>query len=162
MGIADLKLPDQLGALAKATPPSTILEDSSSRRGDTSSDSRNKPGREPILGRFAGVFKGYGSLEAACLAAVDGSTIELRFDGKSAPQKPVRIEGKSLRIRAQVGKRPTLIFEVPEAIGQSPPSSMITVINGAVELFDATSCSVFREDARPTAGQSLPWSKPND
>jgi len=138
VGIADVKLPDQLGALAKATPPSTILEDSSSKTPVTppatlaTSQDENR-----FWADSAGVFKGYGSLEAACLAAVDGSTIELRFDGKSAPQKPVRIEGKSLRIRAQVGKRPTLIFEVPEAIGQSPPSSMITVINGAVELFDA-------------------------
>ena len=137
MGSGDVKLPDQLGAVAKAPSPSTILEDTTPQAPvspPTTLSTNTDENR--FWADSAGVFKGYASLEAACLAAVDGSTIELRFDGKSSPQKPVRIEGKSLRIRAQVGKRPTLVFEIPEVIGQSPPSRMITVINGTVELFD--------------------------
>lgn len=155
LGSGDVKLPDQLGALAKAQSPSTILEVTTAQTPvspPTTLSTNTDENR--FWADSAGIFKGYASLEAACLAAVDGSTIELRFDGKSSAQKPVRIEGKSLRIRAQVGKRPTLVFEVPEVIGQSPPSRMITVINGAVELFDTD--IVFRVPrVRPTDRWSI-------
>ena len=83
-----------------------------------------------------GVPKSYPTLEAACLEAPDNSTIELRYDGDSPPQIPIRIEGKSLRIRAQAGRRPVLRFETPEAVGLPVTSQMISVVNGGLEVFD--------------------------
>ena len=146
LGITDLKLPDRLGVFPKAitstSPQDTLI--GKTANASNSRPSNATPTATPLAATdenkfFAdsvgGVVKGYSSLEAACLEAPDNATIELRFDGISV-QKPVRIEGKSLRIRAQMGRRPVLVFEVPEAIEQVVPSSMITVINGAVELFD--------------------------
>lgn len=83
-----------------------------------------------------GVSKSYPTLEAACLEAPDNSTIELRFDGESSIQRPIRIEGKSLRIRAQVGYRPVLRFDVPGPVGLPVTSQMISVVNGGIEVFD--------------------------
>lgn len=82
------------------------------------------------------IEKAYATLEAACLAAPDNSTIELRFDGESPPQIPIRVEGKALRIRAANGHRPVLVFEAPGPIGQPVTSRMITVVNGDLEMFD--------------------------
>ena len=80
--------------------------------------------------------KSYPTLEAACLEAPDGSTIELRFDGDSRIQRPIRIEGKSLRIRAQAGRRPVLQFDAPGQLGLPVTSQMISVVNGGLEVFD--------------------------
>jgi hypothetical protein len=147
LGTADLKLPDRLGVFLKAITPTSSPQDSSIGKTASAINSRPShvtPTATPIAptdenqffaDSVGGVIKGYSSLEAACLEAPDNATIELRFDGISV-QKPVRIEGKSLRIRAQMGRRPVLVFEAPEAIGQAVHSSMITVVNGAVELFD--------------------------
>ena len=84
----------------------------------------------------SGVPKSYPTLEAACLEAPDNSTIELRFDGDSPPQIPIRIEGKSLRIRAQAGRRPVLRFEASGAVGLPVTAQMISVVNGGLEVFD--------------------------
>ncbi len=84
----------------------------------------------------SGTPKSYPTLEAACLDAPDTSTIEMRFDGDSPIQRPIRIEGKTLRIRAQAGHRPVLRFEAQEAIGLPVTSRMITVLNGGLEVFD--------------------------
>jgi len=83
-----------------------------------------------------GVSKSYTTLEAACLDAPDNSTIELRFDGESPVQIPIRVEGKSLRMRAQASRRPVLRFETLGPIGQPVTSQMISVINGGLEIFD--------------------------
>lgn len=80
--------------------------------------------------------KSYPSLEAACLDAPDNSTIELRFDGNSKPQIPIRIERKSLRIRAMDGHRPILVFEITGPLGPPVTSQMISVINGELEIYD--------------------------
>ncbi|RLS51582.1 MAG: serine/threonine protein kinase [Planctomycetota bacterium] len=80
--------------------------------------------------------KSYPTLEAACLDAPDNSTIELRYDGAAPPQRPIRIEGKSLRIRAESGRRPTLTFEAPGVVGLSVTPQMITVTSGGLTLFD--------------------------
>ncbi len=76
------------GALAKAQSPSTILEATTAQTPvspPTTLSTNTDENR--FWADSAGIFKGYASLEAACLAAVDGSTIELRFDGKSSAQK---------------------------------------------------------------------------
>ncbi len=80
--------------------------------------------------------KSYPTLEAACLEAPDNSTIELRFDGDSPAQMPIRIEGKSLRLRAQVGRRPILRFDAAGPVGLPVTSQMISVVNGGLEVFD--------------------------
>ena len=82
------------------------------------------------------VPKAYTTLEAACLDAPDNSTIELRFDGESPVQIPIRIEGKSLRIRAQAGRRPVLRFDAPGPLGLPVTAQMITVVKGGLEVFD--------------------------
>jgi eukaryotic-like serine/threonine-protein kinase len=84
----------------------------------------------------SGLPKSYPTLEAACLEAPDNATIELRFDGDSSSQFPIRIEGKSLRIRAQAGRRPVLRFDAPETVGLPVTSQMISVVNGSLEVFD--------------------------
>ena len=80
--------------------------------------------------------KSYQTLEAACLEAPNNSTIELRFDGDSPIQRPIRIEGKTLRIRAQEGHRPVLRFDAPGPVGLPVTSQMISVVNGGLEVFD--------------------------
>ncbi len=80
--------------------------------------------------------KSYPTLEAACVDAPDNSTIELRFDGPSKPQIPIRIERKSLRIRAMDGYRPVLVFEIYGPLGQPVASQMISVINSELEILD--------------------------
>ena len=90
----------------------------------------------PGMDGISGVSKAYPTLEAACLEAPDNSTIELRFDGESTIQRPIRIEGKSLRLRAQVGHRPVLRFDAPGPVGLPVTSQMISVINGGIEVFD--------------------------
>lgn len=90
--------------------------------------------------------KSYPSLEAACLDAPDNSTIELRFDGNSKPQIPIRIERKSLRIRAMDGRRPVLVFDITGPLGPPVTSQMISVINSELEISDLD--IVFRVPAR--------------
>ncbi|MFO1006598.1 MAG: serine/threonine-protein kinase [Planctomycetaceae bacterium] len=90
--------------------------------------------------------KSYPSLEAACLDAPDNSTIELRFDGNSKPQIPIRIERKSLRIRAMEGRRPVLVFDITGPLGPPVTSQMISVINSELEISDLD--IVFRVPAR--------------
>lgn len=85
---------------------------------------------------LSGTPKSYPTLEAACLEAPENSTIELRFDGESPAQMPIRIEGKSLRLRAQAGRRPVLRFEAAGPVGLPVTSQMITVVNGGLEVFD--------------------------
>lgn len=90
--------------------------------------------------------KSFTSLEAACLSASDNSTIELRFDGESKPQIPIRIERKSLRIRAMDGHRPVLVFEIAGPLGPPVTSQMISLINGELEISDLD--IVFRVPSR--------------
>ena len=90
--------------------------------------------------------KSYPSLEAACLDAPDNSTIELRFDGYSKPQIPIRIERKSLRIRAMDGRRPVLVFDITGPLGPPVTSQMVSVINSELEITDLD--IVFRVPAR--------------
>ncbi len=92
----------------------------------------------------------YPTLEAACVDAPDNSVIELSFDGESKPQIPIRIEGKSLRIRPQEGRRPILVFAVNGPVGHLVTSQMISVINGELGVFDLD--IVFRVPQQPPNG----------
>jgi len=78
--------------------------------------------------------RSFPTLEAACTAAPDGATIEIRGNGKNPePQGPVRIERKRLRLRAAPGTRPKLEFR-DVANGSTAVSRWITVSRGALEI----------------------------
>jgi serine/threonine protein kinase len=84
-----------------------------------------------------GATTSYATLEAAVADAKDGSTIDLKFNGRrAASEKPFRVSGRRVTIRGGKGFHPVVTFlprQVP-AIGFE--SRMITVNNGNLELVD--------------------------
>lgn len=73
--------------------------------------------------------KSFETLEAACVAAKSGDVIELRYDGrKPQPERPLRIAGKQLTVRAGRGFRPLVSF----APADSLQSHMITIAGGSL------------------------------
>jgi serine/threonine protein kinase len=83
-----------------------------------------------------GKDRSFRTLEAACTAATDGATIEIRANGVlPEPQGPIRIERKRLRIRPTTGMRPTLEFkDLP--MGSSAESRWFTIEGGSLDLAD--------------------------
>ncbi|MBA4029775.1 MAG: hypothetical protein C0478_02515, partial [Planctomyces sp.] len=75
--------------------------------------------------------KSFESLEAACVSAKPGDVIELRYQGRQLPpEKPFRISGKSLTIRAARGYRPVIWFAPQDSL----QSTMMTLSGGVVSL----------------------------
>lgn len=73
------------------------------------------------------------SLEAACAAAtVDGTVIELRFDGRRL-EAPVRIT-KKVTIRAGRGFRPVVEFRVPQLPAETTTFRAISLSSGSLDL----------------------------
>jgi serine/threonine-protein kinase len=73
------------------------------------------------------------TLLAACSAAPEGATIELRYDGPRETA-PLDLDGKNLTIKAGDGFRPRLVFQYENAIGQMPSTYLLTVRSGQVRL----------------------------
>jgi serine/threonine-protein kinase len=80
-----------------------------------------------------GAVKTFPTLDAAVLEAGTEATIELKFDGPSPPQPPVRVNNKRLIIRAARDRHPTLVFEAKPNYGNQR-TQMISVTNGTLKL----------------------------
>jgi serine/threonine protein kinase len=79
----------------------------------------------------------YLTLEAAVTDAKDGSSIELKFNGvRAVSEKPFRISGKKVTIRAGRGYHPVISFSPRELPATGFEGRMITLNNGRLDLFD--------------------------
>ncbi len=102
----------------------------------------NTAGKPPAIAEEAiGVFvlaadgaasKRFPTLEAACAAVTDGSTIELRFNGRRA-EKPIKLGKKNLTIRAGKGFHPIIEFNPANAPADAH-LRLINVSSGPVEI----------------------------
>lgn len=125
----------RLGGLNGATSPSA------GSIGTTTVEPASPPMAPTVQPAFwvasdSGKEKGYPTLEAACTAASDNATIEIRADGLlPEPQGPVRIDRKRLRIRPAAGFRPILEFK-DVVTGPAPVSRWFTISGGSLDLSD--------------------------
>ncbi len=91
-------------------------------------------------GRVVSILDGkiYGSLEAACAEAKDGSIIELRYNGsRGETERPIRLSNKkNIIVRGGSGFRPLIAFAPTEPPTDATQSRMITVTGGSLELFN--------------------------
>jgi serine/threonine-protein kinase len=79
----------------------------------------------------------YNTLEAAVADAKDGSSIELKFNGvRAVSEKPFRISGKRVTIRAGRGYHPVISFSPRELPATGFEGRMITLNNARLDLFD--------------------------
>jgi len=84
-----------------------------------------------------GVTTPYATLEAAVADAKDGSTIDLKFNGRrAASEKPFRVSGRRVTIRGGKGFHPVVTFLPRQLPAIGFESRMITVNNGNLELVD--------------------------
>ncbi|MEN6559006.1 MAG: hypothetical protein ABFC54_12595, partial [Thermoguttaceae bacterium] len=78
----------------------------------------------------------FATLEAACAAASDGDTIELRYDG-SREERPLKIGNLNLTIRAGDGFRPVVVFRPVNVDPVKYPRSMFLLGGGRLTLVGA-------------------------
>ncbi|MEX1230170.1 MAG: protein kinase [Planctomycetaceae bacterium] len=88
-----------------------------------------------IIDAMGTAKKKFGTLEAACQEAADGSVIELQFNGVRS-EKPIKINEKTITIRGANGYRPVIEFVPVQIPGQGDQTHMITVANGSMNFFD--------------------------
>ncbi len=85
----------------------------------------------------SGVTTSYATLEAAVTDAKDGSSIELKFNGRrAASEKPFRVSGRRITIRGGKGFHPIISFLPHELPAIGFESRMITLNNANLELVD--------------------------
>ena len=91
-----------------------------------------------VAGQVVSILEGksYGSLEAACAEAKDGSIIELRYNGRRhESERPIRLANKkNIIVRGGIGFRPTIAFAPTEPPSDAAQSRMVTVSGGSLEL----------------------------
>jgi serine/threonine-protein kinase len=84
-----------------------------------------------------GTTTSYATLEAAVAVAKDGSSIELKFNGRRpVSEKPFRVSGRRVTIRGGKGFRPVISFLPRELPAIGFESRMITLNNSSLELVD--------------------------
>ena len=84
-----------------------------------------------------GTTTSYATLEAAVADAKDGSTIELKYNGRRAvSEKPFRVSGRRLTIRGSKGFHPVISFLPRELPAIGFESRMISIANASLELND--------------------------
>lgn len=90
---------------------------------------------QPVISIVGG--KSYGSLEAACSEARDGTIIELRYNGRRGQtETPIRLTNKeNVIIRSGIGFRPMIEF-APTDPPTAAESRMMTVIGGSLQLIN--------------------------
>jgi len=86
-----------------------------------------------LFSEDASLYRHYRTLEAACAAAEDGSTIELQFSNKLV-EKSFRVTRKNLTIRAARGHTPTIEFVPSEIDSTDSTARMITLSAGPLRL----------------------------
>jgi serine/threonine-protein kinase len=96
----------------------------------------------------ASLDRHYRTLEAACAAAEDGSTIELQFSD-TLVEKSFRVTRKNLTIRAARGHTPTIEFIPSEIDSTDSTARMITLHSGPLRLVNVNLQMTIPE--RPTA-----------
>lgn len=88
----------------------------------------------------------YRTLESACAAAADGSTIELRFNG-ALTERSFRIARKSITIRAARGFRPVIEFAPTDLDSTDTAVRMISVVGGPLHIINVEFRMHIPEDA---------------
>jgi serine/threonine protein kinase len=79
----------------------------------------------------------YSTIEAAVADAKDGANIELKFNGvRAVSEKPFRISGKRVTIRAGRGYHPVISFSPRELPATGFEGRMIALNNARIDLFD--------------------------
>ena len=79
----------------------------------------------------------YTTIEAAVADAKDGANIELKFNGvRAVSEKPFRISGKRVTIRAGRGYHPVISFSPRELPATGFEGRMIALNNARIDLFD--------------------------
>lgn len=96
----------------------------------------------------ASLDRHYRTLEAACAAAEDGSTIELQFSNTMV-EKSFRVTRRNLTIRAARGHTPTIEFIPSEIDSTDSTARMITLNSGPLRLVNVNLQMTIPD--RPTA-----------
>lgn len=96
----------------------------------------------------ASLDRHYRTLEAACAAAEDGSTIELQFSN-TLVEKSFRVTRRNLTIRAARGHTPTIEFIPSEIDSTDSTARMITLNSGPLRLVNVNLQMTIPD--RPTA-----------
>ncbi|MBX3438045.1 MAG: protein kinase [Planctomycetaceae bacterium] len=145
---------DPLSGNGGINPESSLPQEAADSTPSTGASGRNTTGteREPdpppaaVLNPNSFVLlvnnlppQAFRTLEAACAAAPNqNAVIELQFNGdQHPPQAPLRLVGKSLRIRAAKDYRPTLRFALPEryfATRREESVPVISLSGGSLDL----------------------------
>ncbi|MHC4874954.1 MAG: serine/threonine-protein kinase [Planctomycetota bacterium] len=92
------------------------------------------------------VEESYRTLESACAAAADGSTIELRYSGPIA-ERSFRIARKNITIRAARGFRPVVVFEPTDLDSTDAAVRMISVAGSPLHIINVDFQLLIPEDA---------------
>jgi eukaryotic-like serine/threonine-protein kinase len=132
---------DETPASAVSEQPAVIFDRSDVAVGGDSLRTDPQPAaasRAPFVVRADGrSSREFATLEAACAYAPHGSEIQLNFDGPSAElQRPIKIEGKRLRLLRAPGRSPVIRFGVPPELPSAEIIRMISVIRGSLEVYD--------------------------
>lgn len=88
----------------------------------------------------------YRTLESACAAAADGSTIELRFNG-TLSERSFRIARKNITIRAARGFRPVVEFAPTDLDSTDATVRMISVVGGPLHIINVEFRLLIPDDA---------------
>lgn len=137
--------------------PSRVAETSEGEAPPPSSPSETSPTDVPAkedalpVALFTGdasLDRHYRTLEAACAAAEDGSTIELQFSN-TLVEKSFRVSRKNLTIRAARGHTPTIEFVPSEIDSTDSTARMITLNAGPLRIVNVNLRMTIPD--RPTA-----------
>jgi eukaryotic-like serine/threonine-protein kinase len=119
-------------------PPTAPATDAQPGKSDTAAtDGAAAPAPEISISDGGELPTGYITIEAAVADAKDGSSIELKYNGiRPVPEKPFRISGKRVTIRAGRGYHPVISFSPRELPATGFEGRMITLNNASLDLFD--------------------------
>lgn len=98
-------------------------------------DSEPEDPESPTDDSLTGIEDRFTSLRAACTAAENGDTIELRYNGSLA-HEPIVVLNKRLTIRAADGFRPVIEFHPTSIDDVKYRRNMITVTSGHLTIAD--------------------------
>jgi hypothetical protein len=119
------------------TPPSPAPDARPGKTSTAPSDESLPPAAEISISDGSDSPTAYTTLEAAVADAKDGSSIELKFNGiRAVSEKPLRISGKRVTIRAGRGYHPVISFSPRELPATGFEGRMITLNNARIDLFD--------------------------
>jgi serine/threonine protein kinase len=122
---------------APPMPDSTPPADSRNDKVETAAETAKSPPPEISISDGGEFPTSYVTLEAAVADAKDGSSIELKFNGvRKVAEKPFRISGKRVTIRAGRGYRPVISFSPRELPATGFEGRMIALSNARLDLFD--------------------------